>query len=72
MVLCIVCTVPTVFYSFHKSVYNFGPKHCKQSLMDILLSPVPGTEFKGQIGESSDYDSFKCCRFNHNPVGAGV
>ncbi len=69
MVLCIVCIVPTVFYSFYKSVYNFGPKHCKCSLKDILLNPVPGIEFEGRVRESSDYDSFKCRRFNHNPVG---
>ncbi len=46
-VLCIVCIVPIVFYSFYNSVYNFDPKHCKQSLMDILLNPVPGIEFEG-------------------------
>jgi hypothetical protein len=69
MVLCIVCIVSIIFYFFYKSVYNFGPKHCKQSLMDILLNPVPGIEFEGQIGESSDYDTFKCRRFNHKTVG---
>ncbi len=68
-VLCIVCIVLIVFYSFYKCVYNFGPKHCKWSLMDKLLNPVPGIEFIGQIGKSSDYDSFKHCRFNHNTIG---
>jgi hypothetical protein len=37
--------------------------------MDILLNWVPGIEFEGCIGESSDYDSFKHCRFNQNTVG---
>ena len=35
-VLCIVFIVLIVFFTFYKSIYDFGPKHCKQSFIDIL------------------------------------
>jgi hypothetical protein len=58
MVLCLVFIVPIVFHSFYKSVYDFGPKHCKRSFWDILTQLVPGTiEFKGRLGKSADFDS---------------
>ncbi len=56
-VLCLVFMVPIVFHSFYKSVYDFGPKHCKQSFWEILTQPVPGIEFKGRLGKSADFDS---------------
>ena len=56
------------FYSFFRYVYDFGPKHRKRSLLDILLNPVPGVEFEGRIGETDDMDSFRRRRFNHNLV----
>jgi hypothetical protein len=67
-VLCIVFIVPIVFHSFYKSFYDFGPKHCKQSLWEILILPTPGIEFEGHLGASADFDSLQQCRFNHKPV----
>jgi hypothetical protein len=52
-------------YTFFWSVYDFGPKHCKRSLFDILRNPVPGIEFEGRPGESDDIDSLRRRRFNH-------
>ena len=60
--------LPITFYSFFRYVYDFGPKHRKRSLLDILLNPVPGVEFEGRIGETDDMDSFRRRRFNHNLV----
>jgi hypothetical protein len=67
-VLCVVFIVPIVFYTFYKSVYDFGPKHCKRTLMDITTNPVPGIEFEGRLEESDTFDSFQRRRFNHNAV----
>ena len=67
-VLCTVFIVPIVFYTFYKSVYDFGPKHCKRTLMDIISNPVPRIEFEGQLRESDTFDSFQRRRFNHNAV----
>ena len=44
-------------YTLFRTVYDFGPKHCKRSLFDILRNPVPGIEFEGRPGESDDIDS---------------
>jgi hypothetical protein len=34
--------MPILFYSFYKSVYDFGPAHIKKrSLIDIIKQPVP-------------------------------
>jgi len=49
--------VPITIYTFFRGVYDFGPKHRKRTLFDILLNPVPGIEFEGRIGESDDFDS---------------
>ena len=57
---------------FYQYVYNFGPKHCKWSLLDILFNPVPGIEFDGCIGESEDFASLKRRRFNHNLVSRQI
>ncbi len=57
VVLCLVFIVPIVFHSFYKSIYDFGPKHCKQLFWEILTQSVPGIEFKGCLGESADFDS---------------
>jgi hypothetical protein len=64
-VLCIVFIVPIVFDTYYKSIYDFGPKHHKQSFTDILTQPVLGIEFEQQHVES---DSHWHCRFNHNTV----
>jgi hypothetical protein len=40
--------VPITIYTFFWGVYDFGPKHCKRTLFDILLNPVPGIEFEGR------------------------
>jgi hypothetical protein len=55
MVLWAVFIVPIVFYTFYKSIYDFGLKHRKQTLMDIITDQVPGIEFKGQLGESDTF-----------------
>jgi hypothetical protein len=55
---------PITLYTFFRTIYDFGPKHCKRSLLDILRNPVPGTEFEGRPGESDDFDS-QHRRFNH-------
>jgi hypothetical protein len=60
--------VPIICFTFFPSVYNFGPKHCKQLLIEILCNPIPGIVFKGHIGESNDFDSLKYCCFNHNLI----
>ena len=37
--------VPIVFWSFYKSVYNFGPEHMpKRSFLGILKQPVPSEQ----------------------------
>jgi hypothetical protein len=60
-VLCIVLIVPIVFYTFYRSIYDFGPAHCKLSFIDILSQPVPGIDFEGQHDDSN---SHLRCRFN--------
>ncbi len=60
---CIHCHIN--FYPFYKSIYDFGPKHCKQSFIDILIQPVPGIELEEQHDES---DSHWHCRCNHKRV----
>jgi uncharacterized membrane protein len=60
--------VPITIYTFFRGVYDFGPKHRKITLFDILLNPVPGIEFEGRLGESDDFDSRRRRRFNHNIV----
>jgi hypothetical protein len=64
----VVFIVPITFHSFFKYVYDFGPKHCKQSLYDILMNPVPGEEFEGRLGKSDDFTSLPHRHFNHNIV----
>ena len=58
--------VPITLYTFFRTVYDFGPKHCKRSLFDILRNPVPGIEFEGRPGESDDIDSLRHRQFNHS------
>ena len=53
-------------------MYNFGPKHRKLSLFDILPNPVPGIKFDGRIGESDDFDSLQRRRFNHNLIARRI
>jgi hypothetical protein len=57
--------VPITLFIFFQHVYNFGPKHCKRSLFDILSNPVLGIEFDGRLGESDEFHSLKRRRFNH-------
>ncbi len=64
-VICIVFIVPTIFYTIYTSIYDFGPKHCKQSFIDILTQPIPGIKFEEQHERS---DSHRHCRFNHEMV----
>jgi hypothetical protein len=64
--------VPITFFPFFHYVYNFGPKHCKRSLFDILRNPVPGIEFDGCIGESDDFDSLQRRQFNHNLIARRI
>jgi hypothetical protein len=53
-------------------VYDFGPKHRKRTLFDILLNPVPGIDFGGLLGESDDFDSLRRRRFNHNIIACRI
>jgi hypothetical protein len=64
--------VPIILFTFFWNMYNFGPKHCKRSLFEILCNPVPGIEFEGQINESDDFDFLKCWRFNHNLISQRI
>jgi hypothetical protein len=64
--------VPITIYTFFRGVYDFGPKHRKRTLLDILLNPVPGIEFEGRLGESDDFDSLRRRRFNHNIVACRI
>jgi hypothetical protein len=50
----------------------FGPKHCKQSFLDILKNPVSGVEFEGRIGESDDFNSLRRRQFNQNAVAQQI
>jgi hypothetical protein len=63
-----VFMVPIILFIFLWSVYNFGPKHHKQLLIEILHNPIPGIKFKGHLDESNDFYSLKRCRFNHNLI----
>ena len=65
-------TVPITIYIFFWGVYDFGPKHRKRTLFDILLNPVPGIEFEGRLGESDDFDSLWCRQFNHNIIARRI
>jgi hypothetical protein len=60
--------VPISFYTFFWYVYNFGPKHCKWSLLNIIMNSVPGVEFEGRPGEAVDFEALWRQRFNHNIV----
>jgi hypothetical protein len=60
--------IQTILIAFFWYVYEFGPKHRKWSLIDILKNPVPGIEFEGRLGESDDFDSLQRCCFNHNII----
>ena len=51
--------VSITFITFFWYVYNFGPKHRKWSLFDILSNPVPGVKFDGRIGKFKDFASLK-------------
>ena len=53
----VIFVVPITLYTFFRGVYDFGPKHRKRSLLDILRNPVPGIEFEGPPGELNDIDS---------------
>jgi hypothetical protein len=60
--------VPIILFTLFQNLYNFGPKHCKQSLFEILCNPDPGIEFAGQLAKSDYFDSLRRHRFNHNPI----
>ena len=61
----VIFIVPITLYTFFRGMYDFGPKHRKRSLFDILRHPVPGIEFEGRPGESQDIDLVRRRRFNH-------
>ena len=63
-----VFIVPIILFTLFWNIYNFGPKHRKQSLFEILRNPVTGIEFKGRINKSDDFDSLKCRRYNQNII----
>ena len=63
--LCIVFIVPIVFYTFYKSIYDFGPAHRKRSFIDILSQPVPGIDFEEQHDDSNSHLRH---RFNHKMI----
>ena len=65
MVLCIVFIVPNTFYTFYKSIYDFGSVHRKHFFFDILSQPVPGIEFEEQH-DDSNFNSRR--KFNHKMV----
>ena len=60
--------VPITIYTFFRGVYDFGPKCCKRTFIDILLNPVPGIELEGRLGETDDLNSFRRRRFNHKNI----
>ncbi len=64
--------MPIVLLTFFCGVYNFGPKHVRRSLFNILLNPVPGIEFEGLVGESNEFDLLKRQCFNHNIVAQWI
>lgn len=64
--------VPITIYAFFRGVYNFGPKCCKRTFIDILLNPVPGIEFEGRLGKTDDFNSFWRRRFNHKNIACKV
>ena len=41
--------IPITIYTFFRGVYDFGPKSRKRTLFDILLNPVPGIDFWGDL-----------------------
>ncbi len=49
--------IPITIYTFFRGVYDFGPKHRKSALFDILLNPVPEIEFEGRLSETDDFDA---------------
>ena len=63
--LCIVFIVLIVFYTFYKSIYDFGPAHRKRSFIDILSQPVPGIDFEEQHDDSNSHLRH---RFNHKMI----
>jgi hypothetical protein len=67
-----MCIVPMTFIMFFRYVNNFGPKHPKPSLFDMLSNPVPGVDFDGRIGESDDFTSLERHQFNHNLVAQRI
>jgi hypothetical protein len=64
--------VRIILFTFFRNIYNFGPKHRKRSLIEILCNPVPGIEFKGRLNESKDFESLKRRRFNHNLISRRI
>ena len=67
-ILQVVFIIPITLYTFFQGVYDFGPKHCKRSFLDIMRNPVPSVEFEGRIGELDDFNSLWRQQFNHKIV----
>jgi hypothetical protein len=71
-VLQTIFVVPVMFYSFFQYVCNFGPKHCKWTLYNIIMNPVPEVDFKGRLREADDFEALQHQRFNHNIVARQI
>jgi hypothetical protein len=72
LILHWIFIVPIILFTFFRNIYNFCPKHCKQSWIKILCNPVPGIEFEGRINKSEDFESLKRRRFNHNLISQRI
>ncbi len=72
LILWCIFIMPITLFTFFWHIYNFGPKHHKRSLFDILSNPVPGIEFDGRLGESDEFNLLKRWRFNHKVVARQI
>jgi len=64
--------VTIILLTFFWNIYNFGPKHHKRSLFEILRNPVLVIEFEGRIIESDDFDSLKHHHYNQNIISRRI
>jgi hypothetical protein len=66
LILRWISIVPKTLLTLFQYVYDFWPKHCKQSILDILWNQVSGVQFEGYLGESDNFDSLARWHFTHN------
>ena len=66
--------VPCILFAFFQNIYNFGPKHRKRSLIEILYNPVRGIELEGWrwINESEYFESLKRRCFSCNLISRRI